>query len=429
LSISELDAHFKKIVTFRPFDRELRFRVSQDLFSSFDVDVGTKFLLRTLPEERRASRAVLDVGCGYGPIGLAIKSVSPGSEVHMVDRDALACMYAEQNADLNGLVGVHTYGSLLYDDLRRSDFDLIVSNVPAKAGGPVIRELLIGASAHLRPGGLAAVVVVAPLARFVADVLARGPDLVVVDRQARSGHVVFQYSRVSTTPATYRSAFDRGVYDRKTFTLSFAGARSSLITSLGLPEFDSLSHGTELLFDTLAELRTDTGSEVVISGPGQGHIPVVVAGLLRPRKIALADRDLLALRTSHRNLIRNGSADDRIALWHGSIRAVDTGEKTQLIILALRDEARPAVDLMVRRAAARLSARGLLLIGGSSTAIRRTVELVRREKLLNVREHRRRRGNSVVVATSARPAVEGPESPFGAASRSGQVRPAGASRR
>ena len=70
---SDCDPYYKKEVTLRIGGRGLVFRVSQTLFSSFGIDAGTELLLRTLHREGGKFRKVLDLGCGYGPIGIALK--------------------------------------------------------------------------------------------------------------------------------------------------------------------------------------------------------------------------------------------------------------------------------------------------------------------------------------------------------------------
>ena len=146
--------YFKKLLTFRFWKQEMQFRVSQDLFSSLQVDVGTQFLLRAIQDlDPGQFSKILDLGCGYGPIGATLKKLNGMASVHMVDRDALAVEYSRQNADLNCLSGVSVYGSLGYDDVRCKDFDLIASNIPAKAGHEVISHLLRDAVYYLRPGG------------------------------------------------------------------------------------------------------------------------------------------------------------------------------------------------------------------------------------------------------------------------------------
>jgi len=186
--------HFKKTVTLDVGGRRLELRVAQDLFSSHEVDVGTRLLLRTLAgPEHGARRLVLDLGCGYGPLGLALRAAAADRVVHLVDRDALAVAYSRENAAANRLDGVEAYASLGYADVRAAGFDLVVSNIPAKAGPPVIERLLLGGAGLLAPGGLVAVVVIAPLRASVTAVLEGAPGVEVVFRRATASYAVFHY--------------------------------------------------------------------------------------------------------------------------------------------------------------------------------------------------------------------------------------------
>src|SRR4051812_20677263 len=187
------DPHYKKAISFSQFGRTWTFQVSQDLFSSYDIDVGTKFLLRTISDHSDSPiGAVLDLGCGYGPIGLTLKELYRDAVVHLVDRDALAIAYSRRNAEINNVSGVEIYGSLGYDDLRRRAYGLIVSNIPAKAGEAAIRYFLRDAGYHLEPGGLVAFVVVSRLKVLIEQILGTTPHVTVVRQQDRAGHTVFQ---------------------------------------------------------------------------------------------------------------------------------------------------------------------------------------------------------------------------------------------
>jgi 16S rRNA (guanine1207-N2)-methyltransferase len=106
------DAYYKKTVVFNAWKQSLKFRVSQELFSSHDIDAGTKLLLRTVVEaDYPKPGSILDMGCGYGPLGLTLGSLYRDASVHMVDKDALALNYSRQNAELNGQDGVNIYAS------------------------------------------------------------------------------------------------------------------------------------------------------------------------------------------------------------------------------------------------------------------------------------------------------------------------------
>ncbi len=395
------DAYFKKIVTLQHGGQTLRFGVAQDLFSSHEVDVGTRRLLRTLAEADSDSfRKILDLGCGYGPIGLSLRKSNRERIVHMVDRDALALEYSRQNAELNQLSGVEIYGSLGYDDVLAADFDLIISNIPGKAGESAISHFLRDALHYLRPGGRVAIVVVAPLASAVAGIL-DDPGIDILYQRAWSGHTVFHYRFAagwseSTPPG--KKALDRGVYHRKTMTVSFRNLEFPMQTAHGLPEFDTLSYQSELLMAGILSNRSSAPRRAVVFNPGQGHVPVAVWDLMRQGHIVLVDRDLLSLRYSKNNLILNECPGSRITLSHQVGVLARDQEQADLITGVLREaEGSKGVALTLKQAAKQLSPDGTILVAASSTAVTRLERLIRSEKLLRIRKRKRSKGKSLLV--------------------------------
>jgi len=169
LAVPVVDSNFSKNISYRFGGNDLVFRVSQSLFSSFQIDTGTQFLLKTLGSVEQYGK-ILDLGCGYGPLGLSLQACHRESPVHLIDRDALAVFYSRQNSQINHL-DTRCYGSLDYDEVKDKDFNLVVSNIPGKAGIPVIAHMVIDAKNHLHHEGKAALVVVAPLELAVAQML------------------------------------------------------------------------------------------------------------------------------------------------------------------------------------------------------------------------------------------------------------------
>lgn len=396
------DVYFKKEIALKESGRVMRFRVSQDLFSSHQVDAGTRLLLRTIAEvDRSQYHRVLDLGCGYGPIGLTLKSIDNGRTVHMVDRDALAVEYSQQNAALNQLSGVDIYGSLGYDDVPVTDFDLIISNIPGKAGEPVIAHFLGDAVHYLGGGGRVAVVVVAALESTVSGILEKIPGISVIFRRNRSGHAVFHYefSHASGDAVQLRqNALDRGVYHRNSVTMSSQGLEYHMETAYGLPEFDSLDYRSQFLMKGVNSIRGSTIRRVLTLNPGQGHVSVVLWKLFQPTNIILVDRDLLSLRYSQRNLILNGCPEERINLSHQVGIGLESREPVDLIIGTLReDEGTRAIALAVKQIAEQLSPGGTALLSASSTAITRIISILRSQNLLRIKKRERSRGNSLLV--------------------------------
>jgi 16S rRNA G1207 methylase RsmC len=139
------------------FDTELGGRVmtlcsTWGLFSPREIDEGTRLLLAHL--EVRPEDDCLDLGCGYGPIGLALATLAPHGKTLLVDKDFVAVDYAARNLLANRIENARAQLSNGFDQIdARLRFDLIASNVPAKVGKELLALLLHDAFARLRPGG------------------------------------------------------------------------------------------------------------------------------------------------------------------------------------------------------------------------------------------------------------------------------------
>ena len=110
----------------------------------------------------------LDLGCGYGAIGLAVARQTPRGCVHMVDRDYLAVELARRNAEANGLDNCRVYLSNGFSEVPGDvRFDNVLSNLPAKVGREMLSIILHDAWMHLVPGGRLCVVTIAGLRQWV----------------------------------------------------------------------------------------------------------------------------------------------------------------------------------------------------------------------------------------------------------------------
>ncbi len=390
-------AYFKKTLTFKHDDKTLQFHVSQELFSSHEVDAGTRFLLRTLDQLPMADvRRVLDVGCGYGPLGLTLHRLDNRRTVHLVDRDALAVDFARQNAELNNLPDVQIYGSLGYDAVTERNFDLIVSNIPGKVGEAVIAHLILGARPFLTPNGHVAIVVVAPLVPLVDKLLGEIPDTAVTFKEVTANHTVFHYHFTSASPAEPQPAFSVGLYWRQQLPVNYRKLDFTMQTAFGLPEFDTLSFATRLLFNLLNDVPAGQVEHLLVINPGQGHTAVAAWHTLQPQQISLVDRDLLALQTAVYNLQQNGCSPERISSYH-QIGLPQLATPPNLVLYPLRDSEGPRLAAAwLNLVAAQLAPQGLVLTAANSHLISQVEQLVKKNGRLKPRQRKRRKGFSAL---------------------------------
>ena len=127
--------------------RTLRFQTDAGVFSRGELDPGTRLLLDCLPA---LSGRILDLGCGWGPIGIAVASAEKETDVVMADVNLRALALTRQNARDNG-VQVEAVESDGFSGLSGS-FSAILTNPPIRAGKQVIYRLFAESEAHLLPG-------------------------------------------------------------------------------------------------------------------------------------------------------------------------------------------------------------------------------------------------------------------------------------
>ncbi|MBK5930096.1 class I SAM-dependent methyltransferase [Halochromatium salexigens] len=145
--------------------QRLRFESTWGLFSPREIDEGTRLLLQHVQVAPQAD--CLDLGCGYGPIGLTLAALAPQGQTLMVDKDFVAVDFAQHNAALNGLNNARGLLSNGFEQIPpEARFDLIASNVPAKVGKELLALLLHDAHARLRPGGQLYLVTISGLRAF-----------------------------------------------------------------------------------------------------------------------------------------------------------------------------------------------------------------------------------------------------------------------
>jgi hypothetical protein len=381
--LSSIIPYITKEVSFEYRGRTYEFALSHGLFSSAGIDRGSRFLLRVFSglldgdkgqslfpvpgrgEDPAAggippveTLSVLDSGCGCGVLGICAGTAlrdfagnrarggntagtAPAVRVRAQDRDELARVFTEYNGRRNGLTApeLEAHTEALLAGPVGAAWNLILSNIPAKAGKPVLEDFIARSAGMLKGGGLVLVVVVNPLAPWFRDTIsARGFTL--LHQEGGADHTVFAWRRDSgaVSGASVEDAGEapgvfpgEAAYSRGGGDFEMEGVRYHIDAVHGAAGFDRI--GAAVL--SAAKLTGKLGAKVpaclvpspavLIHEPDHGHFPAwfvrrfpLAAGC----RFVLSGRNILSLEASRRNLEK--AADGRAALIK-TVSAVDIG--------------------------------------------------------------------------------------------------------
>jgi 16S rRNA (guanine1207-N2)-methyltransferase len=129
----------------------LHFWVDRGVFASHGLDPGTALLIENLvvgPKDW-----VLDLGCGWGPVGVAAARSAPAGHVVLTEVNRRAVRLARLNLERNHVRNAEVRVGPLYGPVADETFDVIATNPPFHAGRPAVLEILGGAPEHLTPRG------------------------------------------------------------------------------------------------------------------------------------------------------------------------------------------------------------------------------------------------------------------------------------
>ena len=271
-------------LTVRALGLALPLDVPADVFSTWRIDEGTELLLGHLPAGAPAS--LLDLGCGYGALGLPVAARFPEARALLVDRDLLAVAASSHNARQLGLANVQVAPGLGLRGLEGS-FSWILCNVPARIGAPFLRHLVGAGPALLAPGGELRIVVIRDLEPALAGIApaVRGPR-----------HSVYAFPAAPGPPA---EADDEALYARD--SVDFDGM--TLLRPSDASEDPRHRAGLSVLLDALP--RTPPSSALVFRG-GYGALPLALRRRYPAALVTAQERDLLDAAFTRLNARRLG---------------------------------------------------------------------------------------------------------------------------
>jgi len=138
-------------------DLSFRFYTDRGVFSKDGLDLGTKFLLESMTLDQKV-KTVIDMGCGYGPMGLYIAKTNPNLHVYMVDVNERAIHLTQKNMETNNISNATVIQSFLFEkvDIKA---DVIMTNPPIRAGKQTVFKLYEDAYDALNWEGMLYVVI------------------------------------------------------------------------------------------------------------------------------------------------------------------------------------------------------------------------------------------------------------------------------
>jgi len=241
-------------------------------------------------------------------------------DITVQDRDALAIEFSKENAIHNSLTGVRYSGNFALDGIKDGSQDLILSNLPAKAGNTVLQDFISRSLKYLSSGGICAVVVVATLKDTIQTAIRKTEAEIIYTEDTRE-YSVFHYSGTDThkKPGNENNNKDlRECYIRNTVNFRINKLQYTLKTVYNLPGFDTIPYHIETAAQVLE--KQPVSGRTLFWNPGQGHLPII-SHLANPGRITetiLASRDILQLKISKGNLKDTFSFDneEHLSLKH-----------------------------------------------------------------------------------------------------------------
>lgn len=138
-------------MTIEVLGQSLAFETREGLFSPAHADRGTLAMLSVA--ELRPGMRILDLGCGWGLVGVTAATICGAENVWMADIDPLAVEAARENAARNGVPGAHFCVSDGFTGINEAGFDMILSNPPYQSDFSVAKGFIEKGFNRLKIGG------------------------------------------------------------------------------------------------------------------------------------------------------------------------------------------------------------------------------------------------------------------------------------
>ena len=143
----------------------LTFKTTWGLFSLDKIDQGTRLLIENI--ETKPRETMVDLGCGYGAVGVVMGKLNPTGKTIFVDRDIVAINYSQINCKANGINNAEFILCNGLEAVETGRVDCIAANLPTHVSNEMLGWMIESAKEVLRPKGKLAVVTVSKLRPFI----------------------------------------------------------------------------------------------------------------------------------------------------------------------------------------------------------------------------------------------------------------------
>lgn len=127
------------------------FKTNDKCFSPNNIDKGTLAMLSMV--EFKENDRIIDLGCGYGVVGIVAAKFTNPSNIFMLDIDENSLNCAKENMELNNVQGINIIESDAYNNLNATGFDIILSNPPYHTDFSIAKKFIEKGFNRLKTGG------------------------------------------------------------------------------------------------------------------------------------------------------------------------------------------------------------------------------------------------------------------------------------
>jgi len=306
IDVSTGDYHGYQERIFHAHDQTFHVATKPGVFSWDRIDVGTRLLIEAM--EIDPADTALDLGCGYGILGLAAAGMAPHGRVYLVDSSVVAVEAARRTLALNDVTNAEVRLSDCASAVRDVAFDVVATHLPR--GKAIARQFIADAAAVLRPGGRLYLAGhkqsgIKPFVAYAQEVFGNGGVIAL-----KKGYRVTVCIKDDGTVVP-----ETDYHHWREFAAEVNGQTYRFVSKPGVFSWDNLDAGTRVLVETM---KIRPGDTILDLGCGCGIIGLIAATRAQQGRVYLADSSFVAVEAARRTLALNGVTNGEVHLSDGT---------------------------------------------------------------------------------------------------------------